>query len=77
MWFFPHFVYNMKKEILDLGFIEYPRYSIKGWTCYSVHKFMWVFINDDETIIKADPEDRVSFSIEEVKDLLNWIKSKP
>lgn len=38
---------------------------------------MWVFINDDETIIKADPEDRVSFSIEEVKDLLNWIKSKP
>ena len=64
----------MKNKILNLGFVEYPKYSTQGWTCY---KFLWIFINDEDTVIKAEPEDRISFSVEEIEDLQNWMKSKP
>ena len=56
----------MKNKILNLGFVEYPKYSTQGWTCYRWHKFLWIFINDEDTVIKAEPEDRISFSVEEI-----------
>ena len=67
----------MKNKILNLGFVEYPKYSTQGWTCYRWHKFLWIFINDEDTVIKAEPEDRISFSVDEIEDLQNWMKSKP
>lgn len=61
----------MKKEILQLGFTEFPKYSVDGWTCFRYgQKWLWVFINDSETIMKAEPDDLNELTIEEIEELL-------
>lgn len=56
---------------MQLGFTEFPKYSVNGWTCFRYgQKPFWVFINDSETIMKADPDDPIELTIEEIEELL-------
>lgn len=56
-------------EILEqLGYVEYPRFSSGDWTCYKhVKGWMWCFVDKTNTIIKAEIEDHITVSIEDVK----------
>lgn len=69
--FYPLSFNFIKKKLIQLGFTEFSKYSVDGWTCFRYEqKWLWVFLNDSETIMKAEPDDPIELTIEEIEDLL-------
>lgn len=63
----------MKKKLIELGFVEYPLYSVDGWTCYH-KKMIWFFVDETDSIIRTEPDVDMPITIEFVENLVRALK---
>lgn len=64
----------MIKKLKLLGYREYPKFSEENWTCYKhVKGWLWCFVDKTNSVIKAEVDDNITLTIEEVRAITKLI----